>query len=81
MTLREVLESILTAALCVAVFFGLAWLTEPPDEPEPPQAADYRALMDAQQKQREFNEWRAQEARRNNHEAAALFAAAQGEAK
>lgn len=48
MTLREVLEPILTAALCVAVFFGLAWLTEPPDEPEPPQAADYRALMDAQ---------------------------------
>lgn len=58
MTLREVLESILTAALCVAVFFGLAWLMEPPDEPEPPQAADYRALMDAQQQEREFNEWR-----------------------
>lgn len=81
MTLREVLESILTAALCVAVFFGLAWLMEPPDEPEPPQAADYRALMDSQQQQREFDEWRAQEARRNNQEAAALFAAAQGEAK
>lgn len=79
MTLREVLESILTAALCVAVFFGLVWLMEPPDEPEPPQAAEYRALLDAQQQQREFDEWRAQEARRNNQEAAALFAAAHGE--
>lgn len=81
MTWREIIESILTATFCVAVFFGLVWLTEPPDEPEPPQAADYRALMDAQQQQREFKEWRAQEARRNNQEAAALFAAAQGEAK
>ncbi len=81
MTWREILESILTATFCVAVFFGLAWLTEPPDEPEPPQAADYRALMDAQQQQREFKEWRAQEARRNHQEAAALLAAAQGEAK
>lgn len=81
MTWREVLASILTAALCVAVFFGLAWLMEPPEEPDPPQAADYRALMDAQQQQRELDEWRAQEARRNNQESAALFAAAQGEAK
>lgn len=63
MTSRELIESILTAALCVAVFFGLAWLTEPPDEPEPPQAADYRALMDAQQQQREFKEWRELESR------------------
>ena len=81
MTWREIIESILTAALCVAVFFGLTWLVEPPDEPEPPQAAEYRALLDARQQQREFDEWRAQEARRNNQEAAALFAAAQGEAK
>lgn len=63
MTWREIIESILTAALCVAVFFGLAWLMEPPEEPEPPQAADYRALMDAQQQQREFNEWRELESR------------------
>ena len=81
MTWREILESILTAACCVAVFFGLAWLMEPPDEPEPPQAAEYRALLEEQKWQREFDEWRAQEARRNNQEAAALFAAAQGEAK
>lgn len=81
MTWREILESILTATFCVAVFFGLAWLADPPDEPEPPQAAEYRALMDAQQQQREFKEWRAQEARRNNQEAAALFAAAHGEVK
>ena len=39
MTWREILESILTAAFCVAVFFGIAWLIEPPEEPEPPQAA------------------------------------------
>lgn len=63
MTLREVLESILTAALCVAVFFGLAWLMEPPEEPEPPQAAEFRALLDAKQQEREFKQWRESQSR------------------
>ena len=63
MTLREILESILTAALCVAVFFGLAWLMEPPEEPEPPQAAEYRALLDAKQQEREFKQWRESQSR------------------
>ena len=63
MTWREILESFLTAALCVAVFFGLAWLMEPPEEPEPPQAAEFRALLDAKQQEREFNEWRESQSR------------------
>lgn len=63
MTWHEILESILTAAFCVAVFFGLAWLMEPPEEPEPPQAAEYRALLDARQQQREFNQWRESQSR------------------
>lgn len=63
MTWREILESILTAALCVAVFFGLAWLMEPPEEPEPPQAAEFRALLDAKQQEREFKQWRESQSR------------------
>lgn len=66
MTWREILESILTAAFCVAVFFGMAWLTEPPEEPEPPQAAEFRALMDARQQQREFTEWRESQSRQSH---------------
>lgn len=66
MTWREILESILTAAFCVAVFFGIAWLTEPQEEPEPPQAAEYRALLDTQQQQREFNEWRESQSRQSH---------------
>ena len=63
MTWREIIESILTAALCVAVFFGLAWLMEPPEEPEPPQAAEFRALLDAKQQEREFKQWRESQSR------------------
>lgn len=63
MTWREILESILTAAFCVAVFFGLALLMEPPEEPEPPQAAEFRALLDAKQQEREFKAWRESQSR------------------
>lgn len=75
MTWREIIESILTAALCVAVFFGLAWLMEPPEEPEPPQAAEYRALLDARQQQREFDEWRELQSRQTNFQLLAEVAA------
>ena len=75
MTWREIIESILTAALCVAVFFGLAWLMGPPEEPEPPQAAEYRALLDARQQQREFDEWRELQSRQTNFQLLAEVAA------
>ena len=81
MTLREILESFLTAALCVAVFFGLAWLMEPPEEPEPPQAAEYRALLDTQQQEREFNEWRESQSRHIGQQLAAIVAADKGESE
>lgn len=74
MTWREIIESILTATLCVAVFFGLAWLMEPPDEPEPPQAAEYRALLDARQQQREFKQWRESQSRQTNFQLAEMAA-------
>lgn len=74
MTWREIIESILTAALCVAVFFGLAWLMEPPEEPEPPQAAEFRALLDAKQQEREFKAWRESQSRQTNFQLAEMAA-------
>ena len=75
MTWREIIESILTAALCVAVFFGIGWLRGPAEEPEPPQAAEYRALLDTQQQQREFNQWRESQSRQTNFQLLAEVAA------
>lgn len=62
-------------------FFGLAWLMEPPEEPEPPQAAEYRALLDAQRQEREFNEWRESQSRHIGQQLAAIVAADKGESE
>lgn len=74
---KEIIEPVLFALPCVAAFFGAICLVDLQDmeEPEPPQAAQYRALMDAQQQQREFAQWREQEIRINDQQISALFAA------
>lgn len=67
MTPREILEAITTAAVVIALFFGLCWIAEQaPEEPEPPPAAEFRALLDARQQQREFKQWRESQSRQSH---------------
>ena len=64
MTTREIFEATATAVVVIALFFGLCWLAEQaPEEPEPPQAAEFRALLDAKQQEREFKAWRESQSR------------------
>lgn len=64
MSAREIATSTLTAIFVMAVFFTLCWLAEQaPEEPEPPQAAEFRALLDAKQQEREFKAWRESQSR------------------
>lgn len=62
--LKVVAEWLGCIAACVAL--GAAPVLMDTDEPEPPQAAEWRALMDARQQQREFNEWRESQSRQSH---------------
>ena len=74
---KEIIESVLFALPCVAAFFGAICLVDLQDmeELEPPQAAQYRELLEEQKWQREFAQWREREIRINDQQMSALFAA------